>query len=99
MDLKHELAKKLDKYIKEKHTQEECTGFISGFEKCSELFPSEKSKITSDCSEFILKLIANHRKNGMKLLMQCEDDSQDEFDMWEEIKLIDKAQSQYLSCL
>ena len=26
------LAKSLDVYIKEKHTQEECTGFIDGYE-------------------------------------------------------------------
>lgn len=30
------LAKLLDKYIKEKHTQEECIGFIDGFNECWE---------------------------------------------------------------
>jgi hypothetical protein len=33
MDEKKLLAECLDVYIKEKHTQEECTGFINGFEK------------------------------------------------------------------
>jgi transposase-like protein len=33
MDEKKELAEALDTYIKEKHTQEECVGFIAGFEK------------------------------------------------------------------
>lgn len=28
------LAKLLDKYVKEKHTQEECIGFIDGFNEC-----------------------------------------------------------------
>ncbi len=37
MDFKHELARELSKYIKELHTQEECTGFIAGFEKAIEL--------------------------------------------------------------
>jgi hypothetical protein len=30
------LAKLLDKYVKEKHTQEECIGFIDGFNECWE---------------------------------------------------------------
>ena len=38
IDTKLELAKALDTYIKEKHTQEECTGFIEGFEKADSLF-------------------------------------------------------------
>ena len=29
--MEKELAKELDKYIREKHTQEECSGFIDGF--------------------------------------------------------------------
>ncbi len=36
--VKKELAKELDKYIKAKHTQEECIGFIDGFERAAELF-------------------------------------------------------------
>jgi hypothetical protein len=30
------LAKNLDAYIRQKKTQEECSGFIDGFEKCFE---------------------------------------------------------------
>ena len=37
-DKKLELAKALNVYIKEKRTQDECTGFIDGFEKCQDLF-------------------------------------------------------------
>lgn len=28
--------KALDKYIREKHNQDECVGFIDGYEKCKE---------------------------------------------------------------
>lgn len=38
MNFKKELEKELTVFINEKHTQEECTGFISGFEKAIELF-------------------------------------------------------------
>ncbi len=31
-------ASELDAYIKRKHTQEECIGFIDGFERANELF-------------------------------------------------------------
>lgn len=37
MDRKLELAKALDVYIKEKHTQDECIGFIAGFEQATDL--------------------------------------------------------------
>ncbi len=46
IDTKLELAKALDTYIKEKHTQEECTGFIDGFEKADALFAK---RIVSRC--------------------------------------------------
>jgi hypothetical protein len=32
----YKLSGSLTKYIKEKHTQEECTGFIDGYEQCLE---------------------------------------------------------------
>lgn len=31
-------AKELENYVKAKHTQEECIGFIDGFERANELF-------------------------------------------------------------
>jgi hypothetical protein len=37
MDTKTELAKELDVYIKEKHSQDRCTGYIDGFEKAAEI--------------------------------------------------------------
>ena len=59
----------------------------------------EAKKISKDSFDLIEKLIANHRKEGMKLLSQCEEDSQDEADLWEEIKDIDKAINEVLSCV
>ena len=32
----YKLSKSLTKYIKEKHTSDECTGFIAGYEQCLE---------------------------------------------------------------
>ena len=33
IDVANLLPKQLDEYVREKHTQEECVGFIDGFEK------------------------------------------------------------------
>jgi hypothetical protein len=33
-----QLASELEYYVKAKHTQEECIGFIDGFERANELF-------------------------------------------------------------
>ena len=35
-DESYKLSESLTKYIKEKHTSDECTGFIDGYEKCLE---------------------------------------------------------------
>jgi hypothetical protein len=51
IDTKLELAKALDTYIKEKHTQEECTGFIDGFEKYDALFAKQ-----ADMAKFFILL-------------------------------------------
>jgi hypothetical protein len=39
---KENIIKPLDEYIKEKHTQEECIGFIDGYKKAQEKLYSEK---------------------------------------------------------
>lgn len=59
IDTKLELAKALDTYIKEKHTQEECTGFIDGFEKYDALF---------------VKRIVMHRRELLIDLLKWVDD-------------------------
>ena len=40
------LAKELNIFIKEKHTQEECTGFINGFEKAMEEYASQSKWVS-----------------------------------------------------
>ena len=35
-------VKAVDNYIREKHTQEECVGFIDGYEKCQEDMADKK---------------------------------------------------------
>lgn len=43
----------IDKYIKEKHTQQECTGFINGFNRAFNLLTKEKNKTIEFVKTFI----------------------------------------------
>jgi hypothetical protein len=43
MSAKDKLASELDKYIREKHTQDECMGFIDGFEAALKVEKANKA--------------------------------------------------------
>ena len=51
--MKTKLAESLDAYIKLKHTQEECSGFIDGFEKACEFFTEHAQAYHEDKTRWI----------------------------------------------
>ena len=44
MEIRKLLEKELTEYIKNKHTQEECSGFIDGFERVCDILEREQVK-------------------------------------------------------
>jgi len=69
-------AKELENYVKAKHTQEECIGFIDGFERANELFALYS---VSQHRELLIGYIMNEqrlycRKPDRKLSEELADD-------------------------
>jgi hypothetical protein len=54
-DTKKRLAKQLDKFIKAKRSQDECVGFIAGFEDASEYQQQTIDNLTKDSGKHLLK--------------------------------------------
>jgi len=50
IDVAKLLPKQLDEYVREEHTQEECIGFIDGFEKAIDLVKNGYLHAVSQCN-------------------------------------------------
>ena len=56
----------LDKYIKDKHTQEECVGFIDGFEAAREYWQSVFESGKKNCNHIFRKIYYDDEYQGNK---------------------------------
>jgi hypothetical protein len=59
-----QLAPHLDKYIREKHNTDECTGFIAGFEKAEAVYTNPKIIQIKDIFEDDVALMLSYREDA-----------------------------------